>query len=189
MIDNNPLAIGLAVAITLTLVWAAFSDIKARIIPNRAVLALLVLFVAWTGVSLGQSLFSALAAAGIAFAVTVALYLFKIVGAGDSKLFTAVALFVGLGYLPFFALATVLAGGVIALISLVCRPQRAAVMLTLGGKGDWGRGVPYGVAIAVGGFVVIWAALSGYLAPYRYGKPAVLSSHELLRGLSAPGAR
>ena len=190
MIPSSLPAIVLAVAVTLILVWAGVSDVRKRIIPNVAVLALLGLFLPWAAVVLGfgPALLSALAAAGIAFAVTFALYAFKTIGAGDSKLFAAAALFCGLGYLPLFALATVLAGGVLAAISLASRPRRAMVMLSMGGKGDWGRGVPYGVAIAIGAAVVMWGSIGGYVEPYGFGKraPAQMSAHDLSRALSAP---
>ena len=107
----------------------------------------------------------ALAAGVIAFAVTFGLYSAGLVGAGDSKLFSAVALFAGLGGLGFFALATALAGGAVALAGLVARPTRAMVMVKMRGQGDFGRGVPYGVAIALGGAVVVWGGLLGFGLP------------------------
>lgn len=176
----------LAGAASLTLAWAAASDVRRRLIPNTAILVLLAIFVAWAAMGLGPPVLSAIEAAAIAFVVTVALYAFKIVGAGDSKLFAVAALFFGMSYLPMFALATVLAGGVIALISLVSRPRRAAVMLSMGGKGDWGRGVPYGVAIAIGALVVLWGGMTGYVAPYRFGKPAPVTTRDIARTFAAP---
>jgi prepilin peptidase CpaA len=136
----------------------------------------------------GQPLVSALAAAAIAFAITFALYAFKVIGAGDSKLFAAAALFCGLGYLPLFALATVLAGGAIAAVSLAARPHRAMAMLSMRGKGDWGRGIPYGVAIAIGAGVVLWGSIGGYVQPYHFGRtgPAQVTAGQLSRALAAP---
>jgi prepilin peptidase CpaA len=190
MIPNSAPAIVLAVAASLILLWAAVSDVQKRIIPNLSVLALLGVFLAWAVLVLGfgQPLASALAAAAIAFAVTFALYAFKVIGAGDSKLFAAAALFCGLGYLPLFALATVMAGGVIAAVSIASRPNRAVVMLAMGGKGDWGRGIPYGVAIAIGAAVVLWGSIGGYVQPYRFAKPgpAQVSAHDLSKALEAP---
>ncbi len=190
MIPNSLPAIVLAAAASLILAWAAVSDVQKRIIPNVSVLALLAVFLAWAVLVLGfgQPLLSALEAAAIAFVVTFALYAFKVIGAGDAKLFAAAALFFGMGYLPLFALTTVLAGGAIAAISLAARPRRAMVMLAMGGKGDWGRGVPYGVAIAIGAAVVMWGSIGGYVEPYRLGKraPAQVSAHDLSRALSAP---
>jgi len=189
MIPNSLPAIVLAAAASLILVWAAVSDVRRRIIPNVSVLALLGVFLAWAVAVLGfgQPLVSALAAAAIAFVVTFVLYAFKVIGAGDSKLFAAAALFCGLGYLPLFALATVLAGGAIAAVSLAARPRRAAVMFAMGGKGDWGRGIPYGVAIAIGAAVVMWGSIGGYVQPYRFGKPgpATVTSGDLGKALAA----
>jgi prepilin peptidase CpaA len=193
MIPNSLPAIVLAAAASVILAWAAVSDVQKRIIPNVSVLALLAVFLGWAVLVLGfgAPLLSALAAAAIAFAVTFALYAFKVIGAGDSKLFAAAALFCGLGYLPLFALATVLAGGAIAAVSLASRPHRAMAMLTMGGKGDWGRGIPYGVAIAIGAAVVMWGSIGGYVQPYSFGKPppAQVSAGQLSRALAAPTAQ
>jgi Flp pilus assembly protein protease CpaA len=68
-----------------------------------------------------------------------------------------------LEHLSAFALATVLTGGAMAVVSLASRPTRALVMFNLRGKGDFGRGIPYGVAIGVGGIVVLWGYLVGLL--------------------------
>jgi prepilin peptidase CpaA len=179
-------AIGAAATVLLT--WAAVSDIRARRIPNLCVLALIILFVPWALLGDLSDTLSALEAAGIALVVTVLLYTFKILGAGDSKLLTACALYAGMGYLPFLALATVLAGGVIAAVSLASRPQRTLAMFTLRGKGDYGRGVPYGVAVAVGACLAIWGNLTGTLNPYGYGGPTPVTGHTIARALSMPRA-
>jgi prepilin peptidase CpaA len=149
--------------LTGVLIWAAVNDVIARRIPNASVLAILGLFVFWAGFQGGANLGSQLAAAGIGFVVGYALYACRIMGAGDAKLFAATALFVGLDHLSAFALATVLTGGAMALVSVASRPTRALVMLNLRGKGDFGRGIPYGVAIGVGGIVVLWGYLTGLL--------------------------
>jgi prepilin peptidase CpaA len=156
----------IAAGFSLVLLWAATTDIVSRIIPNRAVLALVGLFVLWALVGKGVSLGPDLLAGAIALAVGYLFYAFKVMGGGDAKLFAATALFTGLGYLPALALMTVLAGGVIAAVMLATRPRRAVAMLTMRGKGDFGRGVPYGVAIAIGGVYVFWGAMLGNLAPY-----------------------
>jgi prepilin peptidase CpaA len=149
----------IAAVVTAVLAWAAVSDVRERRIPNRAVLIILILFLPWAAVHPLSSDLWALAAGAIALAATFGLYAAGVVGAGDSKLFAAVALFAGMSQLPLLALTTALVGGLIAVVSLAARPQRALVMLTLRGKGDFGRGVPYGVAIALAGAAVIWAVL------------------------------
>ena len=148
--------------LTAVLAFAAVNDVRERKIPNWTVLAALGLFIPWAIVHSLQWDGWAMAAGVIAFGVSFGLYSAGLVGAGDSKLFTAVALFAGLGQLPVLALATALVGGIVGLISLVARPTRALVMVKLRGKGDYGAGVPYGVAISAGAAVVLWGKL---LAP------------------------
>jgi prepilin peptidase CpaA len=143
------------------LAWAAVSDVVSRRIPNLAVLALIGLFGLWTLAGAPATLGSAIAAAAIGFVVGFGFYLFNIMGAGDVKLFAATALYMGLAYLPMFALATVLAGGLMAAVSLLARPRRTAVMIALRGRGDHGRGIPYGVAISIGGLMTLSAAAAG----------------------------
>jgi len=155
----------IAAVLSGILIGVAATDILDRRIPNIAVLSLLGLFVLWAAADGGATLITGLAAGAIGVTIGYLLYVFGVMGAGDVKLFSAVALFVGLGSLHLFALATALTGGVIALSSMIARPRRALVMLTLRGKGDYGRGIPYGVAIAVGGLLVVWGSLTGTLPP------------------------
>jgi prepilin peptidase CpaA len=147
------------VALTAVLAWAAISDMRTRRIPNWTVVAALTLFLPWALLHWDSSAAWDLVAGAVALAIGVTLYGFRITGAGDAKLFAAVALFAGLGQLLAFGVATALAGGVIALVSLATRPRRALVMITLRGQGDFGPGIPYGVAIALGGAAVIWSGI------------------------------
>ena len=144
--------------LSILLVIASVSDIRDRRIPNWTVLAIAALFVPWAFVGPRVSILSSLEAALIVLAASISLYAVRIIGAGDSKLLTVAALFVGFSQLPRFLLFVVLAGGVIAIISLVTRPTRAMVMLHMRGKGDFGRGIPYGVAIAVGTLCIVVAS-------------------------------
>ena len=170
-----------AAALSCVLALAAVSDVRRRRIPNWTVLAVIGLFVVWAACGAWTGAISAVEAAGVAFVVSVGLYACKVLGAGDSKLFTAVALFAGVGYLPLLIVATTLTGGVIALVSLAARPRRALVMFTMRGKGDWGRGVPYGVAIAIGGAIITWAPMAGLVRPIDARAPVTVRDidHEL----------
>lgn len=156
----------ISVALTGALLWAAVSDAVTRKIPNASVIVVLALFVVWSFVDPLAHLTGALVAGVTAFVVFYALYAFRILGAGDAKLFSAVALFAGLAYLGSFSMATVLAGGAMAVVTLASRPRRALVIFNLRGRGDFGRGIPYGCAIAFGGIVMHWGRLLGLLAPY-----------------------
>jgi prepilin peptidase CpaA len=148
-----------AIALTAVLGWASISDIRARRIPNWTVLVTIGLFVPWALLHWGPWAAWALVAGGIALVVGVALYAMGVTGAGDAKLFAAVALFAGLGHLAALALATALVGGLIAVVSLASRPRRALMIFTFRGKGDFGRGIPYGVAIAIAALLVVWQGL------------------------------
>jgi prepilin peptidase CpaA len=137
------------------LLAAAAGDLRHRLIPNWTALAIALLFIGWIFVGKNVSVVSSLEAALIMFAVSVALYAFRVIGAGDSKLVTAVALFTGMAQLPLFLLVMSAAGGAMAVGSLASRPTRALIMFQMRGKGDFGRGIPYGIAIALGGIFVV----------------------------------
>jgi prepilin peptidase CpaA len=153
MIEPAVLKWGLAAAFCALLLTAAVTDVVSRRIPNWIVAALILLYALALvlGVSPSSGL-SGLGAAAIVLAVTYGLYHFGVFGAGDAKLFSAVALFMGLSYLASFALLTVTIGGLMALGVLILHPRRAMRGLTAAGRAEAaGRGIPYGVAIALGG--------------------------------------
>ena len=134
---------------------AGASDVKDRRIPNWTVVAIAALFCAWYFVEPSVSLISSLGAALVMFVCSCALYVLRVVGAGDSKLATVVALFAGLGRLPQFAIYMSLAGGVLVLCMLALEPTKVLVILQMRGKGRADRGVPYGVAIAAAGAMLL----------------------------------
>lgn len=141
--------------ICLVLVIAGASDVRDRRIPNWTVLAIIALFCAWYFVEPSVSLISSLGAAFLIFVCSGALYALGIVGAGDSKLATAVALFAGFSRLPQFVIYMSLAGGLLVLCMLAVQPTRVLIMLQMRGKGRADRGVPYGVAIAAAGAMLL----------------------------------
>jgi prepilin peptidase CpaA len=160
----DPLRLVLVTVFVALLVAAATYDYKSRRIPNWTVLGLLGLFLPTALLNLQPvSLASSLTGFAVALAATMILWMARIVGGGDSKLFSAVSLFFGLKYLWILASATAIAGGLVALVMLLRRPTRALVMLQMRGKGDWGGGVPYGIAIAAGGLAA--AGLTGFVWP------------------------
>ncbi|WP_374575604.1 prepilin peptidase [Phenylobacterium sp.] len=154
-----------AALLTGVLGWAALSDVRTRRIPNLAVILVLALFPLWAIAGGAVSLPGALGAGALAFAVGFGLYAFGVVGAGDAKLFAAVALFAGITHLGAFALATVLVGGVMAVVSLIMRPRWTLMALLSGARLSSEQGIPYGVAISLGGAGAVWA-LSLNLPPF-----------------------
>lgn len=139
-------------AFVLLLLVAAIADIVKRRIPNWTVFGLMGLYAVALLIGQAPSVWwSGLSAAVIVLLVTYALYNFNILGAGDSKLCSAAALFSGLSHLAAFALFTVLAGGVMAVAVIAVNPRRAMRGMTASGRAEGkGRGIPYGVAIASG---------------------------------------
>jgi prepilin peptidase CpaA len=134
--------------------WACVCDVRERRIPNYVVLGLVATFaVAEVAGVLQPPLWSALLAGGVALLAGFALYAGGVLGAGDSKLFAAVALFAGLPNLAMLAFATALAGGVMALGVLFLRPRAVLAGAAPSARADRKHLLPYGVAIAVGGAV------------------------------------
>jgi prepilin peptidase CpaA len=83
-----------------------------------------------------------------------------IFGGGDAKLFAATALWMGWQHLAAFFLLTAVAGGLLALVLLAAR--RLADKRPQLRRGHWysrllsnGEGVPYGLAIAASGLVLL----------------------------------
>jgi prepilin peptidase CpaA len=146
---------------TLTVtVLSCISDVRSLRIPNWHALAIIGCFIpAWlaTPQAFGV-LWQQIATMIIIFGVTYLMFCKGIMGGGDSKLGTALGLWIGLqGLLPFLIYMGIM-GGVIGILSLLMR-NRKFFKNPL--PGSWieqlqnGRNaVPYGVAISFGA----WAA-------------------------------
>src|SRR4051812_2787686 len=109
----------------LGLVIATFSDLKKRRIPNALTFALLIVGLAAQGIFHGP--LAALSGLAAGMIVLLALYVpwnAGGIGGGDVKLAAATATWLGLGHIIPFALATAIAGGVVAFICYaVARPN------------------------------------------------------------------
>lgn len=140
--------------------YAALSDVRSMQIPNICSLLVIILFLgayavsAFAGVDVMSDWRSHLVAAAIMLVATGAMYAVKSLGAGDSKLATAFALWAGLKGLYAFIFFMTIAGGILGLVALVLRgrsvvsnPRPGSWLAVLQG----GRGaLPYGVAIFCG---------------------------------------
>jgi prepilin peptidase CpaA len=175
------LASSLLAVVAALLIWGAVMDLRTARIPNRLVLAGLVLALLAGLAEAGLSgLGTALAAAGIAFAIGFGGFALGAIGGGDAKFLMVGAGLVGLtGLLPFLLAAAAL-GGLLAAgtVAWQRRSVDATVMtldlgkslLTLGRKGYRGRlgdegrmAVPYGVAIAAGALLVRFTSFAEWL--------------------------
>ncbi|MCX7629346.1 MAG: A24 family peptidase [Geminicoccaceae bacterium] len=165
------------VPLFLVLAWVVREDLRARRIPNPAVLAILALWPAhllllgrpspwWSGPS------AALLVLGGGFVA----WRLGLLGAGDVKLASALSASVGLEGLVGFLLATGLLGGLLALVVLFVErafPMLAFSLSRFGGGALFERlcrgfgsaavgrraSVPYGVAIAIAGLLAIGGPL------------------------------
>lgn len=149
------------------LLFAAFSDIATMTIPNWVSLALAGLFVPaalLSGMTLASLGVHLAFGAGV---LLVCFFLFQanILGGGDAKLIAAIALWTGGGAFAPFAFGTAIAGGALALTIYMARKwlspseTRPAFLNRLLAPNG---GVPYGVAIMVGGFAAITALPFGF---------------------------
>lgn len=144
---------GLLAALAIALLVAAFTDLKRRRIDNKlnAAIALAApLFWIASGyglVEVGYQLATALAA----FVVFAAVFALRMMGGGDVKLLTAIALWIEPLWFLRLLLVMAVIGGLLTLAFgawHIARRRRDKIA------------IPYGVAIATAG---IWALASQYL--------------------------
>jgi prepilin peptidase CpaA len=157
MLEMLPLAVFAAL-----LVFAAGSDIATMTIPNWVSIVLAAAFPV-VAIAFGMPLptIGLHLAFGVAvLAICFLLFQFGVMGGGDAKLIAAAAVWTGFAAFAPFALGTVLAGGVMALVLLITRSRikpaearPAFVNRLLKPRG----GVPYGVAIMAGGLMALEA--------------------------------
>lgn len=146
------------------MLYAAQRDLRTLTIPNGLVVAL---FVGWglfaPAAGLGpRDMTLSIGAAAMVFFATVALYAMGWMGGGDSKLMTVAALWIGAGQVVPFVMATLIAGGIIALalvtVRLVPRPVprgRGLDRTLLARVMPLARSqTPYGLAILLGAMTV-----------------------------------
>ncbi|WP_300555097.1 prepilin peptidase [Maricaulis sp.] len=148
------------------LLAAAFDATQFRI-PNwlaGGVALGFVLFLPFSGLSwVGMGLH--LGAGFVALLLGMALFASGWIGGGDAKLFAAAALWFGWPGLSAFLLATLLAGGALAIVLVMVREGLPRLV----GEPGWVEGtlfargapVPYGIALAAG---ALWAAPQSWLA-------------------------
>jgi prepilin peptidase CpaA len=149
------------VALPLLLGTAGLYDLASFTVPNfltAALLAVFVLFALAAGLSLpaiGWHLLAGLVGLLLGFALFVPGY----VGGGDAKLFAVTVLWLGFrDLMPYLLLASI-AGGVLTLAMLALRQcplppffMRRAWIAKLH---DARSGIPYGVALAAGAFILL----------------------------------
>jgi len=157
----QPIQIAVLMAAPILMVFAAIYDVMTMTIPNRLSLLLLATFVlAALLVSFGwYETALHLAAGALVLAVGIGLFAAGWVGGGDVKFAAGTALWLGFGQLLEYLFISALAGGVLTLLILVMRrmplPAVAQNWVWLERLHNPTNGVPYGVALAFGGLMVI----------------------------------
>lgn len=147
------------VVLPMCLAFAALTDLFTMKIPNAVSAVALVAFLViapFSGLGWHEIGMSLLAGAAV-FAGCFALFAFNVMGGGDAKLLTAVAVWFGFGP-PLFAFLIYVAyiGGILTLLILLLRAKSSAVLamgLPIPHSLLLARKVPYGIAIAIGGFM------------------------------------
>lgn len=147
----------LTLATLATMAAACVSDVRALRIPNLYSVVVIVAFgIAFLAApeSFGAWWTHLAAFAGM-FAVTYVMFCFNMLGAGDSKFGSALALWVGLkGLLPYIFYMAI-AGGIVGVLALYFRKKKpfrnppAGSWMALAQEGR--NAVPYGIAISFGG--------------------------------------
>ncbi|EJT03164.1 prepilin peptidase [Rhizobium sp. CCGE 510] len=167
------IATAVFVILPLCLSMAAFSDLFTMTIPNRVSLILIASFCILAPLSgLGWEMIGMhLAGAAIVFSACFALFAFNVMGGGDAKLLSATALWFGLNQsLAFLMVDVAMIGGLITLLILLVRAQANTILaigLPVPNSVLLAKKIPYGIAIAIGGFMafpsspVFLAALEG----------------------------
>ena len=156
---------------------AAISDFKSMTIPNMYAAFIVLAFVpayaadALTGA--GPELFASwkshLIAGVLVFIITFVLFTARLIGAGDSKLCSAFALWVGMSGLASFLFYMAIIGAVLGLATKVMNKKILVQSPKEGGwiaKSQAGQmGVPYGIAICVGVMIAFYQL--GYFSPEK----------------------
>lgn len=103
------------------LLVACISDLRAFRIPNAVSLAIMALFLI-KAVASGITVWPEhIIAFGLMFGIGFVGFAFGIIGGGDAKLMTAIALWLGLRDVPGFLAMTAICGGVLAIVLLLVR--------------------------------------------------------------------
>ncbi|MBV7259258.1 A24 family peptidase [Erythrobacter crassostreae] len=145
---------GLLIALAIALLFAAFTDIRSRQISNKLNLAIAVFAPAFwwsSGLALWPDIAMQVGVAAAAFAVLAGMFALNMMGGGDVKLLTALALWIEPSAFLQLLVIMAIAGGVLTIVMgawhfLQQQKERLAI--------------PYGVAIAFGG---LWVLVVNYM--------------------------
>jgi prepilin peptidase CpaA len=153
------IAVTALMVMPLCFALAAVSDLCTMTIPNKLPAALILGFLLLAPL-LGLGWFDigmSLAASLAVFVVCFSLFAANVMGGGDAKLLTAAACWFGFGQpLLIFLVATAFLGGLLTIAILMIRAHSNTVLamgVALPKSLTTANKIPYGIAIAVAGFM------------------------------------
>ena len=155
---NDGFTLALNAGLAVTLVVAALIDIRTFTISNRlnAAVALAAPFYWWAaGVPLWPDAAIQVGVALAVFAMLAVTFYIGMMGGGDVKLAAALALWFAPGETVRFLVFMSIAGGVLTLIVMLAHRKWPNWQVDDEGKPRTKPEVPYGVAIAIGGIVIL----------------------------------
>lgn len=160
--ETNPYCVLILAAAALPVLWAAITDLRRFQIPNECSLALVALYPLFFAAAPTQvDVIGAVVTAAAAFAITFALYAWGRLGGGDVKLISALALWAGPALIADFVVVTTVSGALLSILFLT--RAKYALALALDSHAEdaardnvLGARMPYGLAIACGGLVVLF---------------------------------
>ncbi len=149
------------------LVWAAVTDVRRFLIPNRISLAIVVLYPAYVLMS-DQPVdwLGAVVVFTLVFAAGAVLFALGITGGGDVKILAATSLWAGPEIVVEFLLVTAIVGGMLGFGKLAMVKYARMRLARCGEPEDAQQSIseqylPYGVAIVAGGLFVVWRLIGG----------------------------
>jgi prepilin peptidase CpaA len=155
------IAAAIFVIFPFCMAYAAISDMLSMTIANRVSVLLVLAFVVLAPMTgMDWQTFGLHLAAGFAvLAVTFTLFALGGMGGGDAKLLAATAVWMGLGMpLMEYLVYSAALGGLLTLLILMYRGSPLAVYtghnILLRNLADKEVGVPYGIALGIGGILV-----------------------------------
>ncbi len=156
--SSQTIEIGLLAALVVILTYAIYTDLKERVIDDwfNLGIALLAPLYWWaSGLSLWPDMAIQLGFGLVVIAIFLGIFALGMMGGGDVKLLGALALW--LPPMPFFSLLIVMSifGGVLTIFFLIRHK-----MAKLTGQPE----IPYGVAISLAGYWVIYERYLNHFA-------------------------
>jgi prepilin peptidase CpaA len=155
-----PLSLLIRLVTACMLLWLAATDIRERRLPNKMVVVVGALFfIDAVVIHLSFSdLLMHLLTAVVVYLICAVLFAAKMLGGGDAKLAAVIFLWTGISLSGPAAILISVVGGVVAVASLITRktnPSHRLAAVRVLAMFSGARGVPYGVALALGGGTVI----------------------------------